>query len=55
MGEGIELELTGIDLGDERLNRRSKKVLSALAIDPQGQHQCGLYQLERHPRGLPAV
>lgn len=35
MGEGIELELTGIDLGDERLNRRSKKVLSALATDPQ--------------------
>lgn len=42
MDEGIDLELTGIgaeltgiDLGDERLNRRSLKVLEALATNPQ--------------------
>lgn len=36
MGEGcggIELELDGIDLGDRRLNKRSKKVIAALAVD----------------------
>lgn len=35
MEDGIGAELTGIDLGDERLNRRSKKVLDALAANPQ--------------------
>ncbi len=35
MAEGIAGELWGIDLGDERLNRRSQKVLEALAVDPQ--------------------
>lgn len=35
MCEGIEHELDGIHLGDERLNRRGKKVLQALASDPQ--------------------
>jgi hypothetical protein len=35
MEERIGAELTGIDLGDERLNRRSKKVLEALAANPQ--------------------
>lgn len=35
MGEGILAELEGIDLGDERLNKRSKKVLEALASTPQ--------------------
>ena len=35
MCEGITAELDGIDLGDERLNKRSKKVLGALASRPQ--------------------
>jgi hypothetical protein len=35
MCEGIAEELLGIDLGDERLNRRSVNVLEALAADPQ--------------------
>lgn len=32
---GIAEELTGIDLGDERLNKRGKKVLEALAANPE--------------------
>ncbi len=35
MCEGIVGELLGMDLGDERLNRRSVKVLEALAANPQ--------------------
>lgn len=35
MDEGIRAELTGIDLGDERLNRRSLRVIEALAAHPQ--------------------
>jgi len=35
MSEGIGDELRGIDLGDERLNKRSKKVIEALAANPQ--------------------
>ncbi len=35
MGDGIAAELDGIDLGDERLNRRSKQVLEALAANPE--------------------
>jgi hypothetical protein len=35
MGEGIADELCGIELGDKRLNKRSKRVLEALAADPQ--------------------
>ena len=35
MCQGIADELRGIDLGDKRLNKRSVKVLEALARDPQ--------------------
>ncbi|MEX1026521.1 MAG: IS4 family transposase [Candidatus Paceibacterota bacterium] len=35
MDHGIGPELDGIDLGDERLNRRSKVILEALAASPQ--------------------
>lgn len=35
MDQSIGRELDGIDLGDERLNRRSRKVLEALAVNPQ--------------------
>jgi hypothetical protein len=35
MCEGITAELEGIDLGDQRLNRRSKRVLEALAANPE--------------------
>jgi len=35
MDRSIGRELDGIDLGDERLNRRSRKVLEALAANPQ--------------------
>lgn len=35
MSEGIGDELQGIDLGDQRLNKRSKKVIQALATNPQ--------------------
>ncbi|MFG0334297.1 MAG: IS4 family transposase [Maioricimonas sp. JB049] len=35
MEQSIERELDGIDLGDQRLNERSRKVLEALAVDPQ--------------------
>jgi len=35
MCEGIAAELEGIDLGDERLNKRSEHILEALAADPQ--------------------
>lgn len=35
MCEGIAAELDGIDLGDKRLNRRSKRVLEALAAKPE--------------------
>lgn len=35
MCEGIADELQGIDLGDQRLNRRSVKVIEALAADPE--------------------
>ena len=34
MCEGIAAELTGIDLGDVRLNRRSQALIEALAADP---------------------
>jgi hypothetical protein len=35
MDEGISAELNGIDLGDERLNRRSTEIIEALAVNPQ--------------------
>jgi hypothetical protein len=35
MCEGIEKELKGIDLGDKRLDRRSKSILESLAANPQ--------------------
>lgn len=35
MSEGIGDELMGIDLGDERLNKRSKHLLEALADNPE--------------------
>jgi len=35
MCESIADELQGIDLGDERLNQRSVKVIEALAADPE--------------------
>jgi hypothetical protein len=35
MPEGIGDELSGIDLGDERLNKRSKHLLEALADNPE--------------------
>jgi hypothetical protein len=35
MCEGITAELEGIDLGDERLNKRSIKVTAALAANPE--------------------
>ena len=35
MPEGIVDELDGIDLGDERLNKRSKHLLEALAVSPE--------------------
>ncbi len=35
MCEGIALELEGIELGDERLNRRSKQVLESLGANPE--------------------
>ncbi len=35
MSEGIAAELVGIDLGDERLNKRSKQIIEAFAADPQ--------------------
>jgi len=34
MCEGIATELDGIDLGDERLNKRSKRIITALAESP---------------------
>ena len=34
MYQGIADELRGIDLGDERLNRRSQNILDTLAVDP---------------------
>jgi hypothetical protein len=35
MCEGIAAELTGIDLGDKRLNGRSQRILEALAAKPE--------------------
>jgi hypothetical protein len=35
MCEGILAELEGVDLGDKRLDRRSKKLLEALAANPE--------------------
>lgn len=35
MCEGIADELQGIDLGDKRLNRRSKRIIEALAANPE--------------------
>jgi hypothetical protein len=35
MCEGIVEELLGIDLGDIRLNKRSKRVIEALAANPE--------------------
>lgn len=35
MCEGIAAELEGIDLGDKRLNKRSARIIEALAADPQ--------------------
>ena len=35
MCEGIVDELQGIDLGDKRLNRRSRLVMEALAANPE--------------------
>jgi hypothetical protein len=35
MCEGIADELVGIDLGDLRLDKRSKRVINALAANPE--------------------
>ena len=35
MCDGIAAELEGIDLGDKRLNKRSERIIEALAADPQ--------------------
>ena len=35
MSQGIGDELLGIDLGDERLNKRGRKVIEALAANPE--------------------
>ena len=35
MCEGISSELEGINLGDKRLNKRSKTIIETLAADPQ--------------------
>lgn len=35
MSQGIADELAGIQLGDQRLNKRSRKIIEALAADPQ--------------------
>ena len=35
MDEGISAELFGIDMGDERLNRRSTQLIEALAANPE--------------------
>ena len=35
MSQGIEGELWGLDLGDERLNTRGRKVIEALAANPE--------------------
>jgi len=35
MGDGIATELDGIDLGDKRLNERSRLIIEALGADPQ--------------------
>ncbi len=35
MDTGIAAELQGVDLGDQRLNARSLKVIEALSKDPQ--------------------
>jgi len=35
MCDGIAAELVGIDLGDERLNKRSKHIIEALAANPR--------------------
>lgn len=35
MCQGIAAELEGIQLGDQRLNRRSRKLLETLAVNPQ--------------------
>ena len=52
MCEGIAAELEGIDLGDKRLNKRSQKLIEALAANSEtsinsacdgwGDHHCGL-------------
>ena len=33
--EAMSVELCGIDCGDERLNKRSQRLVTSLAIDPQ--------------------
>lgn len=35
MGDGIAAELDGIDLGDKRLNKRSRSIMEALAANPE--------------------
>lgn len=35
MSQGIVGELSGLDLGDERLNQRGRKVIEALAANPE--------------------
>ena len=35
MSEGIAAELDGIDLGDKRLNQRSRKIIQTLAANPE--------------------
>ncbi len=35
MCEGIVAERVGIDLGDKRLNDRSKRIIEAIVADPQ--------------------
>jgi hypothetical protein len=36
MCQGVVAELEGIDLGDKRLNKRSKRILESLASNPEG-------------------
>ena len=36
MSQGIVAELSGIHLGDKRLNHRAEIVIDALAVDPAG-------------------
>ena len=62
MCEGIAEELRGIDLGDKRLNKRSVRVIEALAANPEASingacdgwgDTLGAYRLLDHPAVSP--